>query len=252
MISKSEVGSWIKAYESRESATSMPLDDTYMSSQVSSVLQTLLTQEVGNLYEYQGHRTTKLGSLVLSFVNIETEEEAVAFFNVDVRRQRGPKKGDSYRTGQGGQFLPLPRSNFRKFWSSTVGEDPRRWASVHKELKSKLRGKRFTGNPEVATKGDGRKYIKIRSLSLVEQKGNKTETTLGQSCDKLGTTECNKETRVDPANKGILVSKSTLQSNCTKTLTHVNTEHTNALKDNPYPECPRCLGEGCHMCWMAV
>ena len=86
----------------------------------------------------------------------------------------------------------------------------------------------------------------------MEQKGNKTETTLGQSCDKLGTTECNKETRVDPANKGILVSKSTLQSNCTKTLTHVNTEHTNALKDNPYPECPRCLGEGCHMCWMAV
>ena len=154
MISKSEVGSWIKAYESRESATSMPLDDTYMSSQVSSVLQTSLTQEVGNLYEYQGHRTTKLGSLVLSFVNIETEEEAVAFFNVDVRRQRGPKKGDSYRTGQGGQFLPLPRSNFRKFWSSTVGEDPRRWASVHKELKSKLRGKRFTGNPEVATKGE--------------------------------------------------------------------------------------------------
>ena len=75
MISKSEVGSWIKAYESRESATSMPLDDTYMSSQVSSVLQTSLTQEVGNLYEYQGHRTTKLGSLVLSFVNIETEEE---------------------------------------------------------------------------------------------------------------------------------------------------------------------------------
>ena len=77
MISKSEVGSWIKAYESRESATSMPLDDTYMSSQVSSVLQTSLTQEVGNLYEYQGHRTTKLGSLVLSFVNIETEEEVV-------------------------------------------------------------------------------------------------------------------------------------------------------------------------------
>jgi len=46
----------------------------------------------GNLYEYQGHRTTKLGCLVLSFVNIETEEEAVAFFNVDVRRQRGPKE----------------------------------------------------------------------------------------------------------------------------------------------------------------
>jgi len=46
LISKSEVDSWIKAYESRESATSMPLDDTYMSSQVSSVLQTSPTQEV--------------------------------------------------------------------------------------------------------------------------------------------------------------------------------------------------------------
>ena len=252
MISKSEVGSWIKAYESRESATSMPLDDTYMSSQVSSVLQTSPTQEVGNLYEYQGHRTTKLGCLVLSFVKIETEEEAVAFFNVDVRRQRGPRKGDSYRTGQGGQFLPLPRSNFRKFWSSTVGENTRRWASVHKELKSKLRGKQFTGNPEVATRGDGRNYTKIKNLSLVKRKGNNTGTTLGQSCDKLGTTGYNKETCVDPANKGIRDSQSTLQSNCTKTLIHVDTEHTRTLQDNPHPECPRCLGEGCHMCWMAV
>ena len=250
MISKSEVDSWIKAYESRESVTSMPLDDTYMSSKVSSVLQTSPTQEVGNLYEYQGHRTTKQGSLVLSFVNVETEEEAVAFFNVDVRRQRGPKKGESYRTGQGGQFLPLPRSNFRKFWSSTVGENPRRWASVHKELKSKLRGKRFTGNPEVATKSDGRNYTRVKNLSLVKRKGNNTGATLRQSCDKLGTTECNKETCVYPANKRVLDSKSTLQSNCTKTLTHVNTEHTRALKDNPHPECPRCLGEGCPMCWM--
>jgi len=65
------------------------------------------------------------------------------------------------------------------FGSSTVGENPRRWASVHKELKSKLRGKLFTGNPEVATKGDGRKYTKIKNLSLVKRKGNNTGTTLG-------------------------------------------------------------------------
>ena len=252
MISKSEVDSWIKAYESRESATSMPLDDTYMSPKVSGVPQSPPTQEFGNLYEYQGHRTTKQGSLVLSFVNIETEEEAVAFFNVDVRRQRGIKKGDSYRTGQGGQFLPLPRSNFRKFWLKTVGMRPRRWASVHKELKPKLYKMLFTGSPEVAKKSNGRNYIRLKNIRSVKQRGNETETAKEQPCDKFGTADCNKEAHVVPANKGVLDGGSTLQSNRTKTLINVNTKYTKTHKDNPSPECPKCLGEGCHMCWMAV
>jgi hypothetical protein len=248
----SEVESWIKAYESRESATSMPLDDTYMYPRVPKILESTPIQEVGSIYEYQGHRTTKQGSLVLSFVNIETEEEAVAFFNVDVRRQRGINKGDSYRTGQGGQFLPLPRSNFRKFWLETIGESPRRWASVHKELKPKLCRMLFTGCPEIAKKCDGRNYIRLKNLRLVERKGNEMETAKEQYCDKFGTADCNKEARVVPANKGFPDGGSTLQSNRTKTLINVNTEHTKTHKDNPSPECPKCLGEGCHMCWIAV
>ena len=252
MISKSEVDSWIKAYESRESATSMPLDDTCMSPQVPRIAQPALIQDVGNLYEYQGHRTTKQGSLVLSFVNIETGKEAVAFFNVDVRRQRGPKKGSSYRTGRGGQFLPMPGGNFRKFWSSTVGVNPHRWASVHKELKPKLRRMIFTGNPEVATRGDGRSYIRLKNLSTVGQKRNDSGTILEQSCNNFGTTDCNKETRIALANKGIQDNKNTLQNNRTKTQIHANTEHTMTQKDNQSPECPKCLDEGCRMCWISV
>lgn len=129
---------------------------------------------------------------------------------------------------------------------------PRRWASVHKELKPKLYKMLFTGSPEVAKKSNGRNYIRLKNIRSVKQRGNETETAKEQPCDKFGTADCNKEAHVVPANKGVLDGGSTLQSNRTKTLINVNTKYTKTHKDNPSPECPKCLGEGCHMCWMAV
>jgi hypothetical protein len=130
--------------------------------------------------KYDSHRTTKEGSLVMAFIDVETGQELDAFFNVDIKRQRGPYKGKNYRIGQGGQFLPKPRSKFRKFWLTTVVIEPRRWASVHKEMRSKLKKHTFTGNISTSFRKDGSPFMKVNELKIIEtvgeQIGNKLET----------------------------------------------------------------------------
>ena len=111
---------------------------------------------------YDHHRTTKTGSVVLSF-QLGTQE-FVAFFNCDVTRRRGPKKGESYATGYGGQFLPPKRGKFCAFWMETVGSPPPRWAAVHKALRPRLKGMQFEGETVVAEKADGQTYSKLLSV----------------------------------------------------------------------------------------
>lgn len=93
-------------------------------------------------------------------------EEVIAFFNCDIRRQRGELKGKTYKTGVGGQFLPPARGKFRAFWQESVGAPPRRWAAVHKEIKPRLKGLSFQGEMYTAEKKDGEPYHKVINLHL--------------------------------------------------------------------------------------
>ena len=125
----------------------------------------------GPILVYDTHRTTKKGALVLVFIVKATREEAVCFFNVDIRKQRGKEKGENYKTGHMGQFNPKPRSKFRKFWMSVVGEAPSRWSLAHKFLKPRLKDLFFTGSlvTEYSISKAGRKpYLKIMGLREIE------------------------------------------------------------------------------------
>jgi hypothetical protein len=113
---------------------------------------------------FDHHRTTKTGSVVLSFR--WQFDEVVAFFNCDIRRQRGPLKEQSYQTGIRGQFLPPGCGKFRAFWQESVGAPPRRWAAVHKEIRSRLKGLEFQGEMYTAKKKNGEAYKKVINLHL--------------------------------------------------------------------------------------
>jgi hypothetical protein len=140
---------------------------------------------------YNHHRTTKEGRLVMSFLNVLTEQELVYFCNVDVRRQRGPLKGKSYSTGINGQFLPPVQGKFRKFWMRTTGERRGRWANVHKELKSKLGGMLFGGEVSVSFKKDGTAFNRIDNLRLIEKQ---FENSIGTTVEQDGNN--NQEQRI--------------------------------------------------------
>tara|TARA_R110002110_G_scaffold301156_1_gene515222 strand:- start:183872 stop:184414 length:543 start_codon:yes stop_codon:yes gene_type:complete len=127
---------------------------------------------------FDHHRTTRDGRLVLAFLDPEGRE-CVAFFNVDIRRQRGPDKGKSYRSGIGGQFLPPVRGRFRAFWLEVVGTPPRRWSEVHHEL-HRLKAFHFTGIVEAAEAECGQ-YFRVKKL---RQSFDKESTTVRQSFDK--------------------------------------------------------------------
>ena len=114
---------------------------------------------------FDHHRTTKGGAVVLSFRH--RNEEIVAFFNCDIRRQRGKQKGQSYRSGLGGQFLPRPRSKFRAFWLECTGKAPRRWAAVHKEIGPRLKSLEFKGDITTEQSTDGKIYKKVTNLRLL-------------------------------------------------------------------------------------
>ena len=116
--------------------------------------------------KFDHHRTTKTGSVVLSFNSSSLEDEVVAFFNCDIRRQRGPKKGQTYPSGIGGQFLPPKRGKFRAFWLQAMGKPPKRWAAVHKELKPKLKDLKFEGMVEFGYTEEGRRFKKVVGLKV--------------------------------------------------------------------------------------
>jgi hypothetical protein len=140
---------WLEEYE-----TGVPVIPAALSPMPAS--QSILTKKeiliLGPLV-FDSHRTTKEGSVVLSFIDPETSEEYVAFFNVDIRIQRGDDKGKSYRSGH-----------------KVVGKEPRRWASVYKEFKKGFRGKLFTGEAERCLDKNREPYSKlINPRKLTEQ-----------------------------------------------------------------------------------
>lgn len=119
------------------------------------------TESTLRKFVFDSHRTTRKGSLVVSFIDLDTGQEFVSFFNADIKRQRGPQKGESYRSGVGGQFLTRPRSKFRKLWLSATGKPPIRWASVYKSMRSQLGGIVFTGEPSVGYDSDEKPFNKL-------------------------------------------------------------------------------------------
>ena len=132
---------------------------------------------------YDTHRTTSSnGHLILIFTDSETGDEVAAFFNVDIRQQRGIGKGQANRTGHLGKFYPPPRSKFRKFWMECIGEEPIRWALAHKFLKTRLKSLLFTGVITEELRKDRRTgkqvpYLKVTDVTKVEQSGHKLVTS---------------------------------------------------------------------------
>ena len=121
-----------------------------------------------NLYIYDSHRTTRLSRGAFIFINTDTGEEAILWFNVDIYRKRGKRKGEPYRTGYKGQFYPKRRSKFRKFWMDVIGAEPYRWSIVYRQLKSRLKGLTFKCDTETAYDSKGNPYIKINTITLVD------------------------------------------------------------------------------------
>ena len=125
-----------------------------------------------NIYIYNSHRTTERGRLILSFINMETGEEAIMWFNVDTYGKRGCKRGQQYRTGEGEQFIPPKsrKSKFKRFWLKVVGEVPYRWSIVHRELRPRLKGLVFKCETKTSYDRDGKAYTKIKDITLVDTK----------------------------------------------------------------------------------
>ncbi len=111
---------------------------------------------------FNGFRTTRLSRLVISFIDTKNREEAVTFFNVDIKKQRG--EGE-YETGENGQFFPKKKSNFRKFWMRIVGVEPRSWARVHKEIKSRFKNRLFTGLIDHKERSNREPYLQLYEVT---------------------------------------------------------------------------------------
>lgn len=126
---------------------------------------------------FDTHRTTRTSRLVLVFLDNKTGEEVVIFFNVDVSVQRGKKRGQFRRTGHRGELFPPPRSKFRKFWRANIAQSPRRWASAHRELKPRLKGRIFTA--EITTGFNARNekpYSVAKNFRELKLSCNNSET----------------------------------------------------------------------------
>ena len=138
------------------------------------------------ILQHESHRTTRDARVVLAFRDIETGKEVVAFFNVDIRRQRGRYKGTFYRTGLSGQFNVNKRHKFYEFWMRAIGAEPLRWCRVHKEMKSKLKGLTFTGELSIGYDKDGSPYTQVKNLKILD-------TMQTQAMHKLDTNKTQQE-----------------------------------------------------------
>lgn len=166
---------WLEEYETGQPVVPANVFNRRLSAEASSKL----------VLRYDHHRTAKSykGAVVLSFVD-SNGDEYVKFFNVDLSHQRGPKKGTQRKVGLGGQFLPPRRGEFRKWYVKVVGSEPKRWATVHKELKARLKAISFTGVFETATDSAGRQFFRLKNVEILEEQNSYKEgTTIEQFSD---------------------------------------------------------------------
>jgi len=132
-------------------------------------------------FVFDSFRTTRLSRLVMAFIDTMTGEDAVAFFNVDIQKQRG--EGE-YKTGESGQFFPKKKSKFRKFWMSVIKKEPRCWARVHKEINSRFKDRLFTGQLKHKERNRGEPYMKLINVTELgtekAQEGHNEGTEMAQ------------------------------------------------------------------------
>ncbi len=123
-------------------------------------LKPILVQELkderlskGGLYRYQGYSTRKdkhgKGRLVIEFISVDTGELLQAYFNVNITQQRGPKKGDYFKTGRNGRFWVLPRSKFTTLWIQAIGQ-PDKLSTLYRQM-SHLKPLYFSGEIKSST-----------------------------------------------------------------------------------------------------
>ncbi len=115
-------------------------------------------------FVFDSFRTTRLSRLVMAFIDTMTGEEAVAFFNVDIQKQRG--EGE-HKIGESGQFYPKKRSDFRKFWMKVVGKKPRSWARVHKEINTRFKNRLFTGHIAHKERSNREPYLQLLDVTVL-------------------------------------------------------------------------------------
>jgi hypothetical protein len=114
----------------------------------------------GLLFRYIDHRTTRKGSVVLTFESLDGRIRASAFFNVSLKSNRGT----IYPSGKRGQFIPPEAGKFRDLWKAAVGKEPFRWSRVHKSMRSNFRDIVFTGEITEEEDSKGQRYFKLRNV----------------------------------------------------------------------------------------
>jgi len=136
-------------------------------------------------FVFDSFRTTRLGRLVMAFIDTMTGEEGVTFFNVDINKQRG--KGE-HKVGENGQFFPKRKSKFRKFWMSVVKKEPRCWARVHKEINSRFQDRLFTGQLKHKERSRGEPYMELINVTeLGTKKAQKRHNEGTEKAQDYGT-----------------------------------------------------------------
>ena len=114
---------------------------------------------------YETYRTTTMGRLAIVFVWSDNDDEVIAWFNVETRKQRGEMKSSATKTGVKGYFYPVPRSKFRKFWLRVFGRQPYRWGAAYR-IMSHLDGIEFTGDIVRKSDANGDSYFQVNDLRL--------------------------------------------------------------------------------------
>lgn len=94
---------------------------------------TSFTQKQSNrltgCFRYSGHRTARLGRVVLIFKKERTHKVASLWFNVNLKGRKA-----NYPAGNHGQFNPPTLGKFRRWWINTTDKPPRRWSRIHERL----------------------------------------------------------------------------------------------------------------------
>lgn len=126
---------------------------------------TLLSRQPTLRYEF--FKTIKKGRVLLIFSVVGSADEAVAWFNVDIAKQRKNGNPKPVKNGVNGYFYPAPRSKFVKFWQQVFGSTSVRWGAVYRSM-NRLKGKVFTGALVEKLDSKGEPYIQIKDLRLAD------------------------------------------------------------------------------------
>ena len=111
-----------------------------------NLIEDLESEQETALYRFQGYSTRKdkrgKGRLVLEFSD-DTGEIILSYFNANITYQRGPNKGEYFKTGCSCQFWIYSKSKFAKFWIQSFGQ-PDKWSKIYRKM-NHLKPLYFTG-----------------------------------------------------------------------------------------------------------